>query len=421
MNKRSLAEWLYALEHRHTQEVRLRLYAIREVARDLHLTSLQSKVITVTGTNGKGSTVSMLEGLYLAAGYKVGAYTSPHLFRFNERIRLNQKPIEDDVLCDLLAYIDASPKAHQLTYFEMATLAALAYFKSNAPDVVILEVGVGGRLDATNLMDADVAIITTVALDHEDYLGSTLEAIGFEKAGIMRPEKPMIYADSNPPQSVLQHARLLNAPLMRLGEAYDIHIDAHGFQLKIGHERFQLPKPNIHPQSAAAALMAMHCLKASLPYAPDVWAKAMESVSIFGRLHVISGAVTKVFDVAHNPQAADYLAQKVHQMKGHGRLHAVFSGLRDKDLPGLIKPMLAYVDAWHIALLQGSRAADETQLMDAFRVAGLVNTKTICYDDPLLAYQSALSEAKACDMVLVYGSFLMVGPILCHELEGEAA
>ena len=207
----SLAAWLDYLEHRHSEEIQLGLTRVKTVARQLDLLTFDATIIIVAGTNGKGSTVAALETIYRAAGYAVGSYTSPHLIHFNERIRVNLEPITDKTLCAAFTAIEEACESIHLTYFEMATLAALWYFKSFVLDVIILEVGLGGRLDATNIIDADLAIITTIDFDHQAYLGHTKEAIGYEKAGVLRPNQPFIYADKNPPESLITYAKSLNA------------------------------------------------------------------------------------------------------------------------------------------------------------------------------------------------------------------
>lgn len=409
---RTRDEWLAYLEHRHTQTVKLRLHHVRAVAERLNIMDvLPAKVLTVAGTNGKGSTVRCLEALYGAAGYRVGAYTSPHLLTFNERIRLNQQPIDDSALCHLFQMIEETPGGTLLTYFEMATLAALLYFKQQAPDVVILEVGVGGRLDATNIIDADVAIITTVDFDHQDYLGDTLEAIGFEKAGIMRPNRPVIYGDLSPPKSVLQQAARLQAPLFLYQKSYDM-------QLTPTHAVFQseqqvpvdLPIPQLFLKSVAAALMATSCLNEALPLTTQHWRDALQSATILGRKQLIHGEITRIFDVAHNVQAVTSLADFMTTIPCQGRVHAVFAGLKDKDLCGLIEPMAPYVSEWHCPLLEGARSADAALLQTVFMET--LQQQPTFYNSPMDAYETAMKTAEKGDMVVVYGSFLTVGPIL---------
>ncbi len=407
----TLNDWLQYLENAHQQEIQLGLMRVSTVANRLGLLHWDAHVITVAGTNGKGSTVAALEAVYIAAGYNVACYTSPHLIRFNERICVNQQPITDENLCAAFLAIEQGRKDTHLTYFEVATLAALWYFKQCQLDVIILEVGMGGRLDATNILDADLAIITTIDFDHEDYLGHTKEAIGYEKAGILRANRPFIYADDAPPASVLQQALLLNAQMHCLGSQYTFKLTEDCMQLfSPTTEWVQLPRPRVNPKAAAAAYIASTCLQRSLPVTWPQVAKAMQTVSIAGRQQVLGGDMKTIYDVAHNPQAVSLLAEFIQQYKPKRMVHAVFSALKDKDLCGLITPMLSSVDCWYPAVLTGKRAASESLLLAAFRATGcLIPT---CFDNPVMAYDAALNGAKPGDLIVVYGSFLTVSAIM---------
>lgn len=415
----TLAEWLSFLENRHQQEIQLGLQRITAVAKRLNLLQPQARVITVAGTNGKGSTVAALEAIYHAAGYQVASYTSPHLISFNERIRVNQQAISDANLCAAFLAIEEGRAEIDLTYFEMATLAALWYFKSFKLDIIILEVGLGGRQDATNIIDADLAIISTVDLDHQDYLGDTTEAIGYEKAGILRANKPFIYADSQPPASVIACAKALNAKIHCLDLDYSYKTTANSLQVLCG-DTIKLPLPKINPKAASAAILASQCLQPILPVTVAEQAEAMRAVSILGRQQVICGIITTVLDVAHNPQAVSLLADFIGRLQPKARVHAVFSGLKDKDLCGLIKPMRSCVDEWYPAVLSGKRAASESLLLDAFSAANLAIPS--CFKHPVDAYQAAVKRSKPGDLIVVYGSFLIVGAIMavqCAHIEQE--
>lgn len=412
MNK--LSEWLHYLETRHSASIQLGLERIRIVAAALDLVSHNAVIITVAGTNGKGSTVAALDAIYHAAGYRVARYTSPHLIAFNERICMNQKSVSDEMICDALSHIHANPDSLSLTYFEMTTLAALWIFKQEKPDVIILEVGMGGRLDATNLLDADLSIITTIDLDHQAWLGSTREAIGYEKAGILRAHKPAIYADDNPPDSIMEYAAQHQVPMVYFNQDY--FIEQHDMEfvlaLKTG-QSFNLPSPLIHLNAAAAALFATIQLQEKLPVSFKHWTYAMQHVMIAGRRQCIDGVVKHVFDVAHNPQAVRLLAAFFKEKKGQGRVHAVFSGLKDKDLSGLITPMREHVDFWYPTLLTGLRAADDVMLQEAFTHAQIKWGQ--CFSHPIQAYHAALNDAQPDDWIVVYGSFLTVGAILASQ------
>lgn len=415
-SKFSLSDWLYYLENRHADEIQLGLDRIQRVAKHLNLLNLGATVFSVAGTNGKGSTVAALEAVYMAAGYQVASYTSPHLIKFNERIRLNNQAITDENLCKAFAIIEQARGETHLTYFEMATLAALWYFKQFTLDVIILEVGVGGRLDATNIIDSDMAIITTVDLDHQDYLGDTKEAIGFEKAGILRANKPFIYADDTPPHSVIEQALTLNSPRL----CYSLQVTEDSLQILTSipfAEQINVPLPKINAKAAAAAIVASAYLHSVLPIKSSDWCDAMQKVAILGRQQVIEGDVSTIFDVAHNPQAATLLAEFVKKYRAKGKVHAVFSGLQDKDLRGLIKPMHSYVDFWYPAVLSSKRAASKSLLKAAFRAENC--SIPADFSDPLTAYQVAMQHARPGDLIVVYGSFLTVSAVMARCMEQQ--
>lgn len=403
-------EWLEFLENRHQQEIQLGLSRISQVAKLMGLNQVDAKVITVAGTNGKGSTVASLEAIYLAAGYQVASYTSPHLLVFNERIRLNQKPITDEDLCEAFSLIEEARGEIALSYFEVTTLAAFWYFKQHALDLIILEVGLGGRLDATNIIDADLAIITTIDFDHQQFLGNTKEAIGYEKAGILRKNKPVIFADTNPPKSILIQAEELETPCFFLGKHYDYFLQEKDFKFVYENQLIQFVKPSLHPNAVAAALMASFCLQKELPINDAQRIKGLKTVFLAGRLQLFQGDLTTLFDVAHNPQSVSYLTEFIKNLPKKGKIHAVFSALKDKDLQGLVEPLKEQVDYWYLAMLSGKRAASTEQLMALFaNTPGLV---PLCYSDPLAAYQAACNEATADDLIIVYGSFITVGKVL---------
>lgn len=405
-----LNAWLFLLENRHQDEIQLGLARIKTVANRLDLCRSNACVITVAGTNGKGSTVAVLDAIYNAAGFRVGCYTSPHLLRFNERICVNQVPITDEALCDAFHIIEHARQDVLLTYFEMTTLAALYYFKHCSLDVIILEVGMGGRLDATNIIDATAAIITTVDLDHQEYLGSTIDAIGYEKAGILRANQPFVYADDNPPTSVINKAYELQTSLQCLGKQYSYYLKEGSFHVVLADGQcLSLPRPNIHLNAAAAAVVVSDILNYRVPVMQEHLIEAMNTVRLSARQQLVySNGVTILLDVAHNPQAVALLAEFICNYSYTGKVHAVFSGLKDKDLRGLIKPMLEYVDFWYLATLQSKRAANESMLMDALGAAFAEN----CFSDPAKAYTAAMHKASLGDIIVVYGSFLTVSAVM---------
>lgn len=412
----SLSEWLSYLENLHTEEIQLGLTRIKTVAEHLDLLQPNAIVFSVAGTNGKGSTVAALEAIYIAAGYRVGSYTSPHLIHFNERICVNQQPISDQKLCSAFKKIEHARGSIHLTYFEVVTLAALLYFKQFNLDVIILEVGLGGRLDATNIINSDMAIITTIDLDHQNFLGETKEAIGYEKAGILRTNKPFIYADTTPPNSVIEQAQLINAS--KIG--YSLQCTTTHLQIiptDIASLPITIALPNINYKAAAAAIMASTYMHFLLPVKASNWERAMKSVSILGRQQLIEDTISTLFDVAHNPQAVVLLAGYLKKYQSKGKIHAVFSGLQDKDLRGLIKPMQTYVDFWYPAVLSSKRAASESLLKAAFQAEDCLILG--CFSDPVTAYQEAMQRANPGDLIVVYGSFLTVSAVMTHCMEQE--
>lgn len=412
----SLSEWLNYLENAHQQEIQLGLDRILEVARRLELLDPEATVITVAGTNGKGSTVTALETIYAVAGYNVACYISPHLIRFNERIRVNQTNISDEALCAAFIAIEAGRSEIHLTYFEMTTLAALYHFKQHSLDVIILEVGMGGRLDATNIINADLAIVTTIDLDHQDYLGDTVEAIGYEKAGIFRSKTPCIYGDFNPPTTVIEQAVALDAPLLRLGLDYEYEELSDVFRIYFQSKMlYELVRPCINLKAATMACIAVHRLEHALPVSTEQLVLAMRTVSMVGRQQLVAYPITTLYDVAHNPQAVALLADFISSYQPKAKVHAVFSALKDKDIRGLIKPMSPHVDHWYPALLDGKRAATASLLLDEFDA--VLGSRPPCFSHPISAYQAAVNFASKGDIIVVYGSFLMVSAIMVAQEE----
>jgi dihydrofolate synthase/folylpolyglutamate synthase len=409
-NEFSLVEWLEYLEQRHSCEIQLGLTRVYAVAESMQLLKPSAKVITVAGTNGKGSTVAALEAIYHAAGYKVGTYTSPHLLKFNERIRINKQPISDNTLCLAFSLIEKSRGEIPLTYFEVVTLSALWYYKEQEIDIILLEVGLGGRLDATNIIDADVAIISTIDFDHQEYLGSTLDAIAFEKAGILRTGKPCIYADFEPPSAIISRVKEKQAIGFYLGTDYQIKEEINHFSLTCLGKIKRFPKPCIQLKAAASALVAVECMQSSLPVSYDTQVKAMQEISVPGRLDLHKGEINVLYDVSHNPQAVRLLADYVKQSKCTGKIHAVFSALLDKDVRGLISPLRDCVDRWYPAQLNNKRAASQEMLVHAFYDVGLDITQV--YANPETAFLMAKTEAKPQDLIIVYGSFYTVAAIM---------
>ena len=406
------SQWLSHLENRHHDVIKLGLNRIKQVASKLNLLKPNAVVITVAGTNGKGTTVAALSAIYRAAGYRVGAYTSPHLLAFNERISVNGELIADEALCNAFAQIETTRSATHLTYFETTTLAALLYFQQCQVDVMILEVGMGGRLDATNLISPLLSIITTIDYDHHEYLGNTLDSIGFEKAGILRKETPFIYADTTAPTSISHCALLLHCPSYYNGHQYQIQASDSGYQFVCGEKELNFPPLSWHPNAIGAALMATLCLQDKLPVADAARLQGVLSITLEGRqqYRTSKDGVKVLFDVSHNAQSASYLAHKLADSASNQRVHAVFAALGDKDLDALVHPLLEKVDYWYPAQLSGKRATQPEALHFLFNKYDIMVEDL--YNSPLQAYQAACQKACLDDLIVVYGSFVTVGEVL---------
>lgn len=419
----SVSEWLIHLEKQHKQEIQLGLQRVKAVGEILNLIKPAAFVFIVAGTNGKGSIVAALESIYRSAKYRVATYSSPHLISFNERIKINQKSISDEALRQAFLEIEMSRGDVPLTYFETATLAALSYFKKQSVDVIILEVGMGGRLDATNIIDADLALISTIDLDHQAFLGATRELIANEKAGILRQGQACIFAEYNPPQSLITYSQRLNCRSYQLGKDYNFQVDETGLSLSLKDEnkihKINLPKfpLNLHLYSITAAITAALVMKKKLLISSHQIKEGIETINLSGRLQLIPASVyckvPVILDVAHNPQSSNYLSSYLknyclnNQVKG--QVHVIFSALKDKDIQGIIAPLVNLVDIWYPAELGGERAASKAQLASVLGNYGIMKP---CFGNPLLAFEEARQNVVKGDLILVYGSFHTVGAIL---------
>jgi len=419
----TLDDWLARCERLHPKEIDLTLERVLQVKARLGL-AFSAPVVTVAGTNGKGSTCAMLEAIALQAGYRVGLYAKPHLVHFEERCRVNGAMV---AASELLPHFEAVERARgdvALTYFEFTTLA-IARALSQAPlDLVILEVGLGGRLDAVNAFDSDCAIITSIAIDHVEYLGPDRESIGREKAGIMRTGKPVIVSDPVPPQSLVDHAREIQADLWQFGRDFNYSGDKHQWSWAGRSKRFNaLAYPALRGANqllnASGALAALEALRERLPVPAQAVRNGLAMVELPGRFQIVPGQPTLVLDVAHNPHAVATLAQNLDQMGFYPRTHAVFGAMHDKDVAAILARMAPLVDAWHFTDLPVARAATAAQLRErhaqlALRGPGPVTVS--CHTDPLQALRAALESADPADRILVFGSFYTVGGVLKEGL-----
>jgi dihydrofolate synthase/folylpolyglutamate synthase len=412
----SLDGWLGLLEARHGQSIQLGLDRVRAVRDALQLPQT-CPVFTVGGTNGKGSTCAMLEAVLLAAGYRVGVYTSPHLLHYNERVRIDGRDVSDSVLVDAFGDVERARGEIPLTYFEHGTLAAWVAFSRAGLDAVILEVGLGGRLDAVNVFEPDCAIVTSVAMDHMDYLGDTREAIGFEKAGIFRSGCPAICSDPMPPASLIEHAEAIGAKLWVSGRDFGFSGDQNqwAFWTAGGSRRGGLAYPSLRGTNqllnAAAVMAACEAVRDILPVPMQAVRQGFMLVELPGRFQVLPGRPTVVLDVAHNPQAAGVLNENLASMGFFPETWAVIGMLADKDVAGVVRLLRDRVDHWVVASLPGPRGLDAQGLAVILRECGVGGDISECAS-PQEAYALARGQAAEGDRIVVFGSFLTVADVL---------
>jgi dihydrofolate synthase/folylpolyglutamate synthase len=419
----SLNDWLLRLESMHPKAIDMGLDRVAAVAQVLGL-KFSCPVITIGGTNGKGSTCAMLESILLQGGYHVGLYTSPHLIHFNERARINGEIAGDEALCAAFEKVEAARRDISLTYFEFSTLAILLLFVEAGLDAVILEVGLGGRLDAVNIIDADVSIVTSVDLDHQDYLGDTREAIGFEKAGIYRAGRVAICSDPAPPASLIDHATKIGADLWLFGRDFNYSGDRQ--QWNYGGRslrRNSLAYPSLRGANqllnASAALAALEALRDRLPLGAQEVRNGLVMVELPGRFQVLPGRPQVILDVAHNPHAAATLAQNLDNMGFFPFTYAIFGAMSDKDVLGVISHLKDKIDHWYLTGLPLDRAADTQYLADCLRQAGVKESTdkgaecTIRhFPSPQEAFIEAKRIASENDRIVVFGSFLTVAGVM---------
>jgi dihydrofolate synthase/folylpolyglutamate synthase len=404
-----LDDWLAWQETAHPVKIDLSLDRVRAVLARLAPPLAGVPVITVAGTNGKGSTVAFLDAIYCAAGYRTGVYTSPHLLRYNERVRVAGREADDAELCRAFERIDAARGDISLTYFEWGTLAALDGFAAARCEVLILEVGLGGRLDAVNAVDADIAIITSIDLDHQQFLGDTREAIGAEKAAIARPGRPLIVTDPAPPASVPAQAGRCGAPLWRYGKDYGAQASgADAWTWICGDDRLVLPLPGlagaVQLRNAAGAVLASRLLAPRLPVPDEALTKGVRQAHVAARFERRGRHPEWLLDVAHNPEAARNLADNLRACPLPGRTMAVLGMLADKDVAGVLAPLAGLIETWHLADLPGPRGADAGHL--AAQLGALGVTATHMHPDVATACRAAQGDAgTGIGRVLVFGSF----------------
>lgn len=419
----TLGEWLAYLETLHPKTIEMGLERVRRVAARLDL-ALQCPVMTVTGTNGKGSVCAFVDAMLRAARYRTGLYTSPHLLAYNERVQIDGVPATDAELSGAFADVERMRDGVPLTYFEFGTLAALVIFSRAKLEALVLEVGLGGRLDAVNIVDADVAIVTSIALDHADYLGGTRDSVAREKAGIMRPGRPAICADPDPPPSLVQHADTVGAQLVRLGVDFGYRMGDG--QWNFWHRRpdegpgiawrHALPLPalrgRIQLRNASAALAALDALGERLPITMGAIREALTTVTLPGRFQVLPGRPAIVLDVAHNAEAAQTLGANLGDMGYFPRTLGVFSILADKDIGAVAEALAGRIDRWLVAPSPGPRGASASLIRERLVSGGVAESAVEETPDVAAALAAAQNAAGDADRIVVFGSFVTVAAAL---------
>ncbi|BAO61438.1 bifunctional tetrahydrofolate synthase/dihydrofolate synthase [Pseudomonas protegens] len=418
MTQRTLGEWLAYLEQLHPSAIDMGLARSQQVASQMGLGKPAPRVVTVTGTNGKGSTCAFVASLLRAQGLQVGVYSSPHLLRYNERVQINGVEATDEQLCEAFAAVEAGRGEVTLTYFEMGTLAAFWLFQQAALDAVVLEVGLGGRLDTVNLVDADLALVTSIGVDHIEYLGDSRESVAFEKAGIFRPGAPALCGDLDPPQPLLDKARELGCPFFLRGRDFDLGItdqhwqwrglDAQGKPVELQ----DLPLLDLPMENAALALQAY--LLTGLPWQPERISASLRQTRVAGRLDRRQvdwqgKRLNLLLDVGHNPHAAQYLAERLARRPVPGKRLAVFGLLADKDLEGVIGCLKGAVRHWAVAPLDTPRARPVEDLQQALENLG---APVASYSSVAAALEAQCAQATADDEILLFGSFYCVAEAL---------
>ena len=411
--KDTLGEWLdYVLAGHPENVIELGLDRMKTMLTRLQI-AFDCPVITVAGTNGKGSTCAMLESIYRAAGCKTAMHTSPHMLRFNERACINGKEVEDGLLVEAFEEVERARDGLPLTYFEFTALAILRVFQKASPDVVILEIGLGGRLDAINALESTASIVTTVGIDHEAYLGNTRDAIGWEKAHIYRKGHPAVCADPNPPRKLVQYAQALGADLILRGKDFEIEALPEGLmRFQMQGQVWTLPVPALaganQIDNAAGVLAIVASLLSKLPVSEEQIAEGLRSVRVTARFEKVQTDPDVILDVGHNPHAANVLSQNVRALKTQGKVIAVFGMLADKDMLDVVKIMSPVINEWFITGLPGPRGASAEELRRVMLEAGVTEANIHVCDGVADAFERAKREAAITDKILIFGSFVTV-------------
>jgi len=424
----TLKDWLQWQEGLHPKSIDLGLHRAAKVFHALNPKKKSPLTITVAGTNGKGSSIAFLEAIYRAQGLKVGSYTSPHIIRYNERIKINGIPVDDAFICQAFERIEAVREDTSLSYFEFSTLAALDIFSRADLDIQLLEVGLGGRLDAVNIIDADASIITSISIDHTDWLGDTREAIAIEKAGVLRAQCPAIIGDPQPPTTLTQCARNINAQLLRINTEFSYTRSPEDWSWQSQNKQIKaLPQPNLKGEhqyrNASAVLMAVESLQNKLPVSEKAIKQGIAHAYIAGRFQLITpdNSVPILLDVSHNPQAASALLAYLEAEFPKLTVHAIFTMMSDKDMQSVINLMKEKVHQWYISPLDNPRTSKESDIKTVFQRSQITNIHTGFQHFSDAFQQAKINAERDHGLILIFGSFFLVSEYLNHYQENTVS
>jgi dihydrofolate synthase/folylpolyglutamate synthase len=420
----SLQDWLIWQESLHPLTIDMELERVERVYNALNPSRLKPLTVTVAGTNGKGSCVAYLEAIYRAQGYRVGAYTSPHILKYNERIKIDGKPVSDERICEAFARIETVRDDISLSYFEFGTLAALDIFSHSDLDIQILEVGMGGRLDAVNIVDPDIALISSIGIDHVYWLGNTREAIGLEKAGIFRTATPAIIGDPAPPASLIQHAADKKVLLSCIAKDFGYKKQPAGWDwFSDDRQLTNLPEPGLKGEhqyrNASAAILAVTLLTNRLPVSETAIRTGLQAIQLAGRFQLINREIPVLLDVGHNPEAVKTLADYLSSTFPDKRIHALFSMMKDKDITGVLEIMKPVVSQWFFVPLSNPRAATEPVMREIFLQSAIANV-FFGYTGFMDAFNAAKKQSQPGDLLLVFGSFFLISDCLIEFDKSES-
>ncbi|GHG64326.1 bifunctional folylpolyglutamate synthase/dihydrofolate synthase [Alishewanella longhuensis] len=417
----TLADWLCYIEQSHPiDKIELGLERVQQVAARGALASLPGKVVLIAGTNGKGTTARTLEQLLLAQGHSVGVYSSPHLLHFNERLRINNQDVADDDWLAAFALVESLRQTTPLTYFEFTTLVAFAILRQMQPEYCLIEVGLGGRLDATNIIEPDISVITTIGLDHQDWLGNDRESIGREKAGVFRAAKVAISGELAPPASIAAVALHKGAELLQLGQHFNYQATEQEWHWQgISQQYRHLMLPWVPVQNVATSLAVLEQLH-KLPAFAQLQ-ESLQQLKLPGRMQLLQQTPDIMVDVAHNPQSAAYLASQLQRIKpGYSKVLALVGMLKDKDITHSLSPLTNYVDEWHLVSLPGTRGADSGLLVQALQNTDVkLAEAALQYATIQEAYPAIVKALKADELLVIFGSFVTVSAVLTLQQEGQ--